>query len=70
MNTNNDKQNICVVAKGTNFLSTKQFAAKCGLSRNRIFILAREGRIRPIVGMGKGYKWTGEELEGLMLERL
>ena len=65
-----NSENVLVVSKDTKFLSTRQFAAKCGLTRNKIFGLVQEGRIRPVVGLGKGFLWTGDELEGLVLERL
>jgi hypothetical protein len=69
-NNNNKNEAIAVLKKDTSFFSTREISKKWGLSRNAIFRLVREGKIRPIIGIGRGFLWTGEEIDGLVLERL
>jgi predicted DNA-binding transcriptional regulator AlpA len=69
-NKNNKNEAVAVMKKDTSFLSTREISKRWGLSRNAIFRLVQEGKIRPIVGVGKGFLWTGDELEGLVLARL
>jgi predicted DNA-binding transcriptional regulator AlpA len=51
-------------------LSTQQAASSWGISRWRLYDLVREGKIRPIVGMGKGWKFLMGDLQTLELTRL
>lgn len=51
-------------------LSTKQAADAWGISRWRLYDLVKEGKIRPIVGMGKGWKFLLSDLMTLELPRL
>ncbi len=49
---------------------TKQVAALWGISRWTIFAMVKNGQLRPIVGIGKGWKWAGDELARVEFERL
>ena len=49
---------------------TRQFAALCGISRWTIFAMVKDGKLKPIVGIGKGWKWAGDELATVDFERL
>lgn len=51
-------------------LSTQQAAAAWGVSRWRIYDLVREGKIRPIIGMGKGWKFLFSDFESVEFTRL
>lgn len=51
-------------------LSTQQAAAAWGISRWRIYDLVKEGQIRPVIGMGKGWKFLLTDLSGMELPRL
>lgn len=48
----------------------KEVAALWGLSTWTIRGLIKEGRIKPIVGLGKGFYFDGMELGQVRLERL
>lgn len=50
--------------------SMKEFEKLSGVSRWKIYELIKEGKIKPVVNMGKGFKFTGDELKPEMLERL
>ena len=50
--------------------STKEVESMWGISRWRIYDLVKTGKIRPIVNMGKGWKFDGSEFEEELLERL
>jgi predicted DNA-binding transcriptional regulator AlpA len=50
--------------------STKEVESMWGISRWRIYGLVNTGKIRPIVNMGKGWKWDGSEFNKELLERL
>ena len=50
-------------------LTMKQFCEMNGVSRWTVYRLINEGKIRPVIGMGKGFRFTGGEL-GEVLERL
>lgn len=52
------------------FLSTQQAADAWGITRWRLYDLVREGKIRPIIGMGKGWKFLESDLKDLELQRL
>lgn len=54
----------------TRLLSTQQAASAWGISRWRLYDLVRAGKIRPIVGMGKGWKFLLSDLLPLDLPRL
>ena len=47
-----------------------EVSAMWGISRWRIYELVKAGKIRPIVNMGKGWKFDGSEFEKRLLERL
>lgn len=51
-------------------LNTEEAAKLWGISRWRIYTLVREGKIRPIIGMGKGWKFLPDDLKATILERL
>lgn len=51
-------------------LSTKQAATVWGISRWRLYDLVKEGKIRPIVGMGKGWKFLLADFIPINLPRL
>jgi hypothetical protein len=51
-------------------LTTKRASAAWGITRWRLYDLVREGKIRPIVGMGKGWKFLISDFENLDLPRL
>ena len=51
-------------------LSTQQAASAWGISRWRLYDLVKEGKIRPIVGMGKGWKFLMSDLQTLEFPRL
>ena len=51
--------------------SSKEVSKMWGLPKTRIYKLVNDGQLRPIVNMGKGYKWVGNELAvQLVFERL
>ncbi len=50
--------------------STKEVESMWGISRWRIYDLVKAGKIRPIVNMGKGWKFDGSEFNKELLERL
>jgi hypothetical protein len=54
----------------TLLLSTQQAASAWGISRWRLYDLVREGRIRPIIGMGKGWKFLHSDMIEIDLPRL
>jgi predicted site-specific integrase-resolvase len=51
-------------------LSTQQAANAWGISRWRLYDLVKEGKIRPIIGMGKGWKFLLSDLVIPELQRL
>ncbi len=51
-------------------LSMKEACARWGVSRWWVYDRIKEGKMRPIVNAGKGYRWTGEEIQGVEFERL
>lgn len=48
----------------------KEVCELWGISRWRVYDLVKEGKIRPIVNMGKGWKFDGTEFSDDLLERL
>ena len=50
--------------------STEEVVSMWGISRWRIYDLVKSGKIRPIVNMGKGWKFDGSEFDKELLERL
>jgi excisionase family DNA binding protein len=48
----------------------KEVCTLWGISRWRVYDLVKEGKIRPIVNMGKGWKFDGTEFSEHLLERL
>lgn len=50
--------------------STRAVAKMWGIPRTAIHRLVKEGRIRPLIGITKGYSWTGEEFAAMEFERL
>ena len=48
----------------------KEVCALWGISKWRVYDLVKEGKIRPIVNMGKGWKFDGTEFSEHLLERL
>jgi excisionase family DNA binding protein len=50
--------------------STKEAAKMWGISYDKLLELVDEGRIRPIVGMGKGWRWDGSEFASVQFKRL
>lgn len=51
-------------------LTTQQAADAWGISRWRLYDLVREGQIRPVIGMGKGWKFLLSDFTSLELSRL
>jgi len=54
----------------TRLYSIKEVEIMWGISRWKIYELIKEGQIRPIVGMGKGFKFDGHEISKVRMERL
>lgn len=50
--------------------STNEAAKLWGITKWTIFDLVKKGTIKPVVGMGKGWKFTGFELREENLARL
>ena len=50
--------------------SMEQAAALWGLSYWTVRAMVLDGRIRPIINVGKGFKFDGSELSKAKLERL
>lgn len=50
--------------------SMNQVATLWGISRWTIYAMIKKGKVKPIVGIGKGYKWKGDELANVEFERL
>ena len=48
----------------------KEVCTLWGISKWRVYDLVKEGKIRPIVNMGKGWKFDGTEFSEHLLERL
>lgn len=40
---------------------TKEVAKVWNISTNKIYDLVNLGKLRPIINMGKGWMWTGDE---------
>jgi predicted site-specific integrase-resolvase len=51
-------------------LSTQQAADAWGISRWSLYDLVKAGKIRPIVGMGKGWKFFISDINPIDMERL
>ncbi len=63
-NTNNEN------AKPVKLLTTREAASLWNISRWTVFALVKKGDIRPIVGVGKGWRFIGDELNSVSFERL
>jgi excisionase family DNA binding protein len=50
--------------------TTEEVATLWGLSYWTVRAMVLDGRLRPIVNVGKGWKWDGTELGKANLERL
>ena len=58
-------------AKVMRLYGSKEVSVMWGLPKTAIYKLVNDGKLRPIVNMGKGYKWVGNELGSqLVFERL
>lgn len=58
------------VTPSARLLSTRQAAEAWGITRWMIYDLVREGKIRPVIGMGKGWKFLASDLSARELPRL
>lgn len=58
------------IRKTVKLYGMKQACELWGISRWRVYELVKEGKIRPIVNMGKGWKFDGSEFSEELLERL
>ena len=59
-----------VAAPVMRLYNTKQAAALWGLKYKELRNLVLSGKIRPIVGIGHGWKFDGSELAAAKLDRL
>ena len=57
-------------AFATRLLSTQQAASAWGITRWRLYDLVRAGKIHPVVGMGKGWKFLISDFAPIELTRL
>ena len=56
--------------KSYKLLSTQEAANAWGISRWMLYDLVKSGKIRPIVGFGKGWKFQMDDWSSINLTRL
>jgi hypothetical protein len=52
------------------FLTTNAVAGKWGLSKWTIYRLVKQGRLKPVTGLSKGWLFTGNEINSIELTRI
>jgi hypothetical protein len=57
-------------SKAIRLYGTNEVCSLWGISRWRLYELVKNGDVRPIINMGKGWKFDGSELREKLLERL
>jgi predicted site-specific integrase-resolvase len=50
--------------------NARDVAKKWGISYWSLRAMVESGKIRPIIGIGKGWKFTGNEISEVVFERL
>lgn len=66
----NENKTDGVAAPVRRLFKTREVAAMWGVSYLAVKEMVRNGDIRPIVGMGKGWKFDGTEFNAVTLRRL
>jgi excisionase family DNA binding protein len=51
------------------FITTEEAAVLWGISKWTIFDLVKKGKLRPIISLGKGFKWRVNDIDAV-IERL
>ena len=63
-----DMENIMNDAMGKKYVTTKELAEACHVSRQRIFQCVKEGKIKPSLVLGMTYAFTARVAEKFMRE--
>jgi hypothetical protein len=64
------KSNTVTQKKTERLYTAKLAAEKWGISYWSLRSMVEDGKIKPIIGIGKGWKFTGDELGEVEFERL